>query len=141
MKIERLSVGIFLINSKKELLLPLRDNNPEIDYPGHWGIFGGEIEKKETPEKAIKRELKEEIEGVEIKKINLLGKMQVEKGNLNLKNTNLFLFRGLIKIHPDKIKLNEGQKMQFFNLKQLTDLRMVSPLKKFVFENKEKIFN
>jgi 8-oxo-dGTP pyrophosphatase MutT (NUDIX family) len=41
--------------------MQLRDNNPNIVYPGHWAFFGGHIELGETPEIAVQREILEEI--------------------------------------------------------------------------------
>lgn len=41
--------------------MQLRDNRPNILYPGHWGLFGGHLEAGETPEIGLKREVREEI--------------------------------------------------------------------------------
>ncbi len=41
--------------------LQLRDCDPSIAFPGHWGFFGGEVEAGETPVKAIGREIREEL--------------------------------------------------------------------------------
>ena len=140
MEIERKSVGIFPINSNQEILLQLRDNKPKIDYPGYWGAIGGEIDKGETDLKAIKREVEEEIGDI-VKNIEKVGEIFMRKSNLNLKNTKLFLFKGYVRIQSNKIKLNEGQKVDFFDLKQLINLKIVPKLKRFIFKNKEKIFN
>jgi 8-oxo-dGTP pyrophosphatase MutT (NUDIX family) len=46
-------------------LLQLRDDKPEIWYPGHWGCFGGASEPGEDPAEALCRELWEEL-GIQI---------------------------------------------------------------------------
>jgi 8-oxo-dGTP diphosphatase len=43
------------------LLLQLRDNIPQIVYPGHWALFGGHLEPGESADVAVQRELLEEI--------------------------------------------------------------------------------
>jgi 8-oxo-dGTP diphosphatase len=45
-----------------KLLMQLRDNIPTILYPGYWALFGGHIEPGETPEDAVVREIREEID-------------------------------------------------------------------------------
>lgn len=42
-------------------LLQLRDDKPEIDHPGVWGLFGGRVEPSETPAAALLREVGEEL--------------------------------------------------------------------------------
>lgn len=54
-------VAIAILRRNDQFLLQLRDNIPNIAYPGHWGLFGGHIEPGETPEIALVRELQEEI--------------------------------------------------------------------------------
>jgi ADP-ribose pyrophosphatase len=42
-------------------LLQLRDNDNSISYPNKWSFFGGELDKGENFEVALKRELTEEL--------------------------------------------------------------------------------
>jgi 8-oxo-dGTP pyrophosphatase MutT (NUDIX family) len=42
-------------------LMQLRDQKPNIFFPGHWGLFGGAIETEEDPAVGLKRELNEEL--------------------------------------------------------------------------------
>ena len=57
--IVRVAIAILYQNDK--FLMQLRDDIPNIVYPGHWGLFGGHLEPGEIPDVAVKRELLEEI--------------------------------------------------------------------------------
>lgn len=54
-------VAIAILYQNNQFLMQLRDDIPNIVYPGHWGLFGGHLEPGETPDIAVKRELLEEI--------------------------------------------------------------------------------
>ncbi|MBE9168043.1 NUDIX hydrolase [Pleurocapsales cyanobacterium LEGE 06147] len=54
-------VAVAILYQEGNFLMQLRDDFPNIIYPGHWGLFGGHLEPGETPEAALKRELLEEI--------------------------------------------------------------------------------
>ncbi len=54
-------VAIAILYQDDKFLMQLRDDIPNIVYPGHWGLFGGHLESGETPDIAVKRELLEEI--------------------------------------------------------------------------------
>lgn len=54
-------VAIAILYREGKFLMQLRDNIPNIFYPGVWAFFGGHIEPGETAEVALKRELAEEI--------------------------------------------------------------------------------
>ncbi len=44
------------------ILMQLRDNDPYIRWPWHWGLFGGHVDPGEEPLDAVRRELREELE-------------------------------------------------------------------------------
>ena len=54
-------VAIAILYRDDKFLFQLRDDIPNIVYPGHWGLFGGHLDPGETPEVAVERELLEEI--------------------------------------------------------------------------------
>jgi 8-oxo-dGTP pyrophosphatase MutT (NUDIX family) len=61
MESKPLEVAIAILHTSDRFLMQLRDNNPNIIYPGCWAFFGGHLDPGETPEEAVKRELLEEI--------------------------------------------------------------------------------
>ncbi|MGI8500270.1 MAG: NUDIX hydrolase [Hassallia sp.] len=58
---QQVHVAIAILYQKDKFLMQLRDNIPNIPYPGQWALFGGHIEAGETPDIAVKREILEEI--------------------------------------------------------------------------------
>ncbi len=58
---QQVQVAIAILYQKDKFLMQLRDNIPNISYPGQWGLFGGHMEAGETPDIAVKREVLEEI--------------------------------------------------------------------------------
>ena len=55
-------VVVILPHFRGKLLMQLRDEKRSIDYPGHWGLFGGSIESSDlSPLEAVRRELREEV--------------------------------------------------------------------------------
>ena len=44
-----------------DLLVILRDDKPDIPYPGHWDLPGGGREGQETPQECALRETREEV--------------------------------------------------------------------------------
>ena len=62
MKKIRPQCGLIIENAENEILLQLRDDKPDLEYPNCWGTFGGQIEEGETPQEALVREIKEELD-------------------------------------------------------------------------------
>jgi 8-oxo-dGTP pyrophosphatase MutT (NUDIX family) len=66
MSLPRLSPGnasaALIVLENGSYLLQLRDDKPEIWYPGHWGCFGGAADAGEDPAETLRRELREELD-------------------------------------------------------------------------------
>src|SRR2546423_5853955 len=58
--LRKISAGVILVDPQGRVLLQLRDDNPRIMFPGHWGITGGAGNPGETPEDIALREVWEE---------------------------------------------------------------------------------
>jgi 8-oxo-dGTP diphosphatase len=109
--------GIIFINSNNEILLLLRDDVPNIPFPNQWDIPGGKIEKGETPDVAVKREMKEEL-GLDT--LNDFKLFKIYKSE----NLTDFIFWKRFDLNVDKITLNEGQKIQYFSLDEIRKMKL-----------------
>jgi len=56
----RHAVAAVIVAPDGRYLLQLRDDKPEIFYPGHWALFGGAVEDGEDDLEAVAREVTEE---------------------------------------------------------------------------------
>jgi 8-oxo-dGTP pyrophosphatase MutT (NUDIX family) len=56
------AVAAIVVVERERYLMQLRDDVPNIWYPGHWGLFGGAVDAGEDEIAALRRELREELE-------------------------------------------------------------------------------
>lgn len=126
---KRSGTNILFINDKEEVLLFLRDNKINIPYPDCWDILGGFVEKNETPEECVIREMKEEL-GIELKKPALFKVSTI-------KNITENTFWKRLNLNIDEINLREGQKLKWFTedeIKKLSEKKMHFGFKSLVLE-------
>jgi len=81
-----LTVKAVIVNSQNEILLLKRSN--KILNPGKWDLPGGTLEKAETLEEALTREIQEET-GLKIEVADILGTAEFAKETNNLKMKNV----------------------------------------------------
>lgn len=105
--------GAILERDDGKILFQLRDNNPNIFNPNKWSLFGGGIEKGESPKEALIRELHEEL-GLIIKKSEIKNPLTI-----NLIAKRNYIFRVKFNEGKEKISLQEGQKFEFLSVKEL----------------------
>jgi len=113
----REDVGIILLNNKNKVLLQLRDNNVDIEFPNCWVIFGGEVNEKEKPRDALKRELLEEIE-LKLDNFDFFGNYYYK----DQRKQHIFFSR--CNLDTTKIKLHEGADLRFFSRNELDKIKL-----------------
>ncbi len=103
---KRHGCSIIFVNDDTQVLLVLRDDDPEIPYPNMWDIPGGHVEEGETPKVCIVREMKEEM-GLDIKGFRLFSVFDFHD-----RIEHVFW----IKTNLDEkgIVLTEGQRLKWF---------------------------
>jgi len=108
MKKTRPQCGLIIENAKGEILLQLRDDKPGFEYPNCWGTFGGQIEEGETPQEALIREIREELD------------YDVESPELyrvySFDGYDIYMFSTVNKkITLNDFDVREGQRAEFFS--------------------------
>ena len=123
--------AIILENDKGEFLLYLRDNKPGIPFPDHWDLIGGHVENGETPEVALVREFKEELD-LDLKEYTFYKKYECLTGDAyeNIK----YIYSGKINLPIEKVTLLEGVRPQFFTRAEIPGVKFANILKSIVME-------
>lgn len=123
--------AIILENDKGEFLLALRDNKSWIPFPNHWDLIGGHVEEGESPEEALVREVKEEL-NIDIRDYTFYKKFDCLTGDAyeNIK----YIYTGKINIPIDEITLLEGQRAQYFSREEIPGLKFANIIKSIVLD-------
>ncbi len=104
------------------VLLQLRDDRPDVVWPGLWSLFGGAIEAGETAEQAALREFHEET-GVELRDADLNGFARVT--STAGRKALLHVFQTDCQVEPENIRLGEGAGFGFFEPEMIQKLAIV----------------
>lgn len=123
--------AIILENEKGEFLLALRDNKPGIPFPNHWDLIGGHVEDGETPEEALVREVKEELD-IDLKEHAFFRKYECLTGDAyeNMK----YIYTGKINIPIEEITLLEGERAQYFSREEIPNIKFANIIKSIVLD-------
>lgn len=112
------NTAILLYNKKKEILMMQRTFDAKRN-PGCWNFFGGGVEKGETPEVAVRRETKEELD-IDLKNPRLLLVSEHDYGE--------YIDRGYVFAHEFtedmKIKQHEGRARAWHSIKDALKLNL-----------------
>jgi 8-oxo-dGTP diphosphatase len=123
--------AIIFENDEGKFLLYLRDNKPYIPFPNHWDLIGGHIEEGETPEEALVREVKEELD-LDLKEYTFYKKYECLTGDAyeNIK----YIYFGKINLPIEKVTLLEGVRPQYFSKEEIPNVKFANILKSIVMD-------
>tara|TARA_B100000686_G_C16799862_1_gene985155 strand:+ start:1404 stop:1823 length:420 start_codon:yes stop_codon:yes gene_type:complete len=116
-----LYAGAVVVSPQNSILCQLRDNKPDILFPGFWTCSpGGHIELGEEPSAAIARELSEEFE-IKIKNLKKIKVIHEYK-----KSTRGIYHAFFTELDSplDQLRCNEGQKACFYSPEEVLKLRL-----------------
>jgi len=94
-----------LLDGGYEIFMQRRSKNA-VRFPNHLGFFGGGINEGETAEKALKREIREELD-IDISNYNFLGHLEPSNGSIDVFTLEV------ADDFENMVKVNEGQYGKF----------------------------
>ena len=122
MKLSRFA-GIILINDEDKVLLQLRTSNERL-YPNCWTLPGGRVEEGESPDQAIRREVKEEL-GLDLRSYDLFETI-VEKTRKETVERRIYWAN--ISKRIESLELGEGAALEYFSSAKVSQLRVAFDL-------------
>lgn len=136
-------VKIFIKNEKlKKFLFFLRDNKPTIPNPNTYGCLGGGIEKGEKPIDALRREIQEEsnIQLYNLKELGnrIVSHTTIDKGIEKEVKSEVFYFLAQTNDLLKDLKLYEGQKLEYFTIKEALKKSNLAPPIRYAIEEFKK---
>ena len=116
-----------IVTPDRRYLMQLRDAKPGIFIPGHWGLFGGSVDRGESTVEALRRELFEELEFT-AERIEPFTEMMIEMPFAAPRRDRLSFFSVPIEESDvDRMVLHEGAGMQLFSPEALMQEPRVAP--------------
>ena len=125
------AVAALLMHEDGRYVMQLRDGKAGIFYPGHWGCFGGAIERDESPIDALRRELREELE-LEVAHADQFTKFDFDFTPVGYATVTRFYFEVVVNDSAfRRCVLHEGADVQAFRGDELLLTRRVTPYDAF----------
>jgi len=118
---------IILYDSGNRILLQHRTEDAK-HLPGYWGFFGGGIREGETPEEAVIRETREEL-NYELKNPKLFIEQDIRFPDTE---SRIYLFIASFDGDKSSLRLNEGQGWGWFKKDEIENLKMMEHDKKAI---------
>ncbi len=109
-----------IIVKDRKVLLCKRANDP---FKGKWDLPGGYLEEKESPEEAVRREMKEEL-GIELQRVKLssaIGPAYYPFGGQDQWNTDIY-YEVTTNDEPRAVNNSDVESIDWFDPDQLPDM-------------------
>lgn len=108
--------SIIIHDARGAVLLVLRDDKPEIPYPGMWDLPGGHVEAGETPDGCIVREMMEEIE-TDVRECRLFRRYE-------FRDRTEHVYELPLELDVETTALHEGQRLRWFTREETERTRL-----------------
>ncbi|TAK61247.1 MAG: NUDIX domain-containing protein [Dehalococcoidia bacterium] len=126
--LRKISAGVILVDPQGRVLMQLRDNDPAIMFPGHWGLTGGAGLAGETPEQTARREVVEET-GLTLGRVAAFRAYYFQEtpegtrsgARKRSADYELYLFHAPCTTPAEELVCGEGRELRFFSPEDVDD--------------------
>jgi 8-oxo-dGTP pyrophosphatase MutT (NUDIX family) len=125
------AVAALLVLEDGRYIVQLRDDIPNIWYPGHWGLFGGGVDAGEDELAALRRELREELE-LEVTEARLFATIDYDLQSIGLDCYFRRYYEVPVTIAAwNRVVLHEGSDVRALTGDEALSLPRISPYDAF----------
>jgi mutator protein MutT len=124
LQLGRQFVGAIIEHPQKGFLLQQRDKHAP-SFPLRWTLFGGGVMKNESPQKAIVRELAEEIG---LNQQHIVSCRQIQR-NFQANGAVQFIYHIQTTIEISRLELKEGKQLKYVKKQHLFKYRFAFNIK------------
>ena len=125
------AVAALLVLEDGRYIMQLRDDLPDIWYPGHWGLFGGGVDEGEDEFKALQRELREELE-LEVTQARLFATIDYDLQPIGLDSYSRKYYEVPVTLTAwNRVVLHEGSEVRALRGDEALSLPRISPYDAF----------
>ena len=125
------AVAALLVLEDGRYIMQLRDDLPNIWYPGHWGLFGGGVDEGEDGFKALQRELREELE-LEVTEARLFATIDYDLQPIGLDCYSRKYYEVPVTLTAwNRVVLHEGSEVRALRGDEALSLPRISPYDAF----------
>ncbi len=125
----KISAGVILVDPEGRVLMQLRDADPAIMFPNHWGLTGGAGHPDEPPERTARREVTEET-GLTLGRIAPFRAYYFSETRAGTRSGaprlnadyELYLFHAPCATPAEEMVCGEGRELRFFSPEDVADL-------------------
>jgi 8-oxo-dGTP pyrophosphatase MutT (NUDIX family) len=125
------AVAALLLLEDGRYVMQLRDAKPDIFYPDHWGCFGGAVHDDEDPQRALCRELQEELEFV-LAEAREFTRFDFDFTRLGQRSVYRIYYEVPVSAPAfSRFALHEGAQVRAFSASEILSERRVTPYDAF----------
>jgi 8-oxo-dGTP diphosphatase len=120
-------VSILILQDGDKILLQKRSTSAK-RFPGKWGLFGGGVDNDETPEMALRREVREEL-NLSLSEFDLIDKREYFIEN-TMESGHIYTF--LAKYNNEKLELLDVGEMHWMTLEGTLELDLMPDIRAII---------